>query len=200
MISQDEKIRLFLNAISENLELRRKEINDEIAAVRKDEEEKARLEAAGRSEAYIETESSKILLQANRAHSVLETELRNELAATRSDITDQVFEAVAQKLGQFTKTAGYAEFLKNSAARFSSYYGDKQTTVYIKAEDMKYKDLILSASSPNCKVAADDSIRIGGCKAKSDGSGVYLDDTLDARLNAQKQNFYESSGLSVQAG
>ena len=200
MISQDEKIELFLNAITENLELRRKQINDEIDAVRKEEEEKALREATERSEAYIETESSKIILQANRARSVLETELRNELAATRIAITGQVFQAVAEKLHQFTKTAGYEEFIRKSAGRFSSYYGDKPITVFVKTEDMKYKDIILSALSPGCRVLADDSILIGGCKAKSDSSGVNLDDTLDSRLDAQRQSFYESSGLSVQAG
>lgn len=199
MISQDEKINLFLNAISENLELRRKEINDEIAAVRKDEEEKALREATGRSEAYIETESAKIILQANRAQSVLETEFRNELAAERNVITDQVFAAVAAKLEDFTKTAGYREFIKKSAARFLSYYGEKQITVFFKTLDLQYEELILSVIGPHCRVIPDDSIRIGGCKAKSDDSGVYLDDTLDSRLEVQRQSFYENSGLSVQA-
>ncbi len=199
MISQDEKISLFLNAISENLELRRKEINDEIAAVRKDEEEKALREATGRSEAYIETESAKIILQANRAQSILETDLRNELAAARNVITDQVFAAVAEKLEDFTKTAGYGEFVKKSAARFLSYYGEKQITVFVKTGDLQYKELIISVIGPHCSVIADDWIRIGGCKAKSDDSGVYLDDTLDSRLEVQRQGFYENSGLSVQA-
>jgi vacuolar-type H+-ATPase subunit E/Vma4 len=199
LISQDEKIELFLKAISDNLEMRRTEIETEIAAVRKAEEEKALEEAAGRSRAFIETESAKAVLLANRAESELETALRNELASTRTAITNEVFKAVEEKLNAFTNTDGYADFLKKSAAGMAAVYGEKQITVFVKTPDLKYKDLLLSAAGPNCHVAADETILIGGCKAKSDESGVYLDDTLDSRLNAQMQIFYESSGLSVQA-
>jgi len=199
MISSDEKIKLFLNAISENLEMRREEIETEIAAVRSAEQAKAEKEAAERSEAYIKTESEKVFSQANRTQSVLETELRNELAATRSKITGQVFQTVAEKLEAFTKSPGYAGFIKKSAQRISTYFVGKKTIVSVRTADMQYKDIILSAMGPGCRVMADDSIILGGCKAKGEDSSVSIDDTLDSRLNEQKLGFYESSGLSVQA-
>jgi len=96
MGTQDENIALFLNAISENLEIRRKEIEAEIAAVRKAEHDKAELEASARSEAYIQAETKKFLSRLNRDRSALETGLRRELAETRAGIADKVFAAVAE--------------------------------------------------------------------------------------------------------
>jgi vacuolar-type H+-ATPase subunit E/Vma4 len=166
MISQDEKITLFLNAISENLEMRRQEIAAEIAAVRKAEQDKAEKEANERSDAYIKTESEKIRLQTNRAQSVLETELRNELAAARNNITDAVFAGVAEKLGEFAQTAAYAEFIKKSAARISSFFGNTRITVFVKTADLNYTDHIVNETGSGSTVAADDGILIGGFKSK----------------------------------
>lgn len=199
MSSSDEKITLFLNAISENLEMRRKEIEQEIAAVRRAEQEKAEQEAGQRSEAYIKAETAKVLAQANRTRSLLETGLRNELAAARSEITDAVFTAVAEKLKAFVKSADYELFLQKSAVKIAAVYGGKPVTIFVKTADLKYKDSLLQAAGSNSKVEADDSILIGGCKAVSTASSIRLDDTLDARLAEQKQGFYERSGLSVQA-
>jgi vacuolar-type H+-ATPase subunit E/Vma4 len=179
--------------------MRRKEIDAEISAVRSAEQEKAEKEASERSEAYIKIESAKVYSQANSAQSALETELRNELTAARSDITDKVFEAVADKIRAFTKTPEYAGFLKKSAARISAYFIGKSTTVSVRSADMQYKDIIISAMGSNCRVAADDTILLGGCKAKGEDSSISIDDTLDSRLNEQKLGFYESSGLSVLA-
>ncbi len=199
MSSSDEKITLFLNAISENLEMRRQEIEQEIAAVRRAEQEKAEQEAAQRSEAYIKAETANVLAQANRARSLLETGLRNELAAERGEITGAVFAAVAKKLEAFSKSADYEAFLKKSAEKIAAVYGGKPVTVFVKTGDLKYKQILLQAAGSNSKVEPDNGILIGGCKAVSTASSIRLDDTLDTRLAAQKQGFYERSGLSVQA-
>lgn len=177
----------------------RKEIDAEIAAMRNAEQEKAEKEASERSEAYIKINSEKVYSQTNRAQSALETELRNELTAARSNITDKVFEAVSEKLRAFTKTAEYAEFIKKSAARISTFFTGKSTVVYVRTADMQYKDIIVSAMGSNCRVMADDTILLGGCKAKGEDSSISIDDTLDSRLSAQRLEFYENSGLSVQA-
>jgi V/A-type H+/Na+-transporting ATPase subunit E len=199
MGTQDENIALFLNAISENLEIRRKEIEAEIAAVRKAEHDKAELEASARSEAYIQAETKKILSRLNRDRSALETGLRRELAETRAGIADKVFAAVAEKLKDFSKTPAYAKFLENSAVRIKAACGENKMTIFIRTADLPHKDIILAAAGAGCRVDTDDSIRLGGCKAKAEGSNISLDDTLDARLQAQRPVFYERSGLSVEA-
>jgi vacuolar-type H+-ATPase subunit E/Vma4 len=195
--SSDEKITLFLSAISENLEMRRKEIDDEMNAVRKAEQEKAELEADLQSKAYIKAETVNILKQAKRTQSLFETNLRSELATARNDIANRVFEAVEKKLASFTQTPDYADFLKKSVLQMQSVFGKNPMLLYVRTADLCHKDLLLSAAGTATEIVADATIMIGGCKAHGKSGNLALDDTLDSRLIEQRQSFYESSGLSV---
>ncbi len=199
MSSSDEKITLFLSAISENLEMRRKEIDDEMNAVRKVEQDKAELEANLQSKAYIKTETANILKQAKRTQSLFETNLRSELATQRNDIANRVFEAVEKKLTAFTQTPDYADFLKKSVVQMQGVFGESPMLLYVRPDDLHHKDLLLSAASTATDVLVDTTIVIGGCKARGQSGNLALDDTMDYRLIEQRQSFYESSGLSVQA-
>lgn len=198
MDASNEKVTLFLSAMSENLDMQRKAITDEIEAARKAEREKAELEAARRSDAYIKAETAHILAQAKRAQSRFDKELRSELATARTDIVNRVFDAVEKKLTAFTQTPYYADFLKKSVAGMKGMLGDQAMVVYIRPADLPYKELLLAAAGASIEVLADETIVIGGCKARGESGNLALDDTLDARLSEQRQHFYESSGLSVQ--
>lgn len=198
MIASEEKSRLFLNAIREHLEARQKDIEDEIAAVRRQERENAEAEAAALSEEYIRLESEAIRAQANRDSAQLETALRSELAAERARITQEVFDAARKKLEAFTKTTAYRDFLLRSAADIRRHYADKPVTVYLMPADLPARDAVLALLGSGGAVKEDTSILIGGCKAASPDTTLRIDDTLDARLEDLKQEFYEFSGLSAQ--
>lgn len=199
MDASNEKITLFLSAISENLDMQRKEITDEITAVRKAEQEKAEQEAARHSNAYIKAETAAIQTQTKRAQSYVEKELRGELADARTDIVNQVFDAVEKKLLAFTQTPDYAQFLEKSAANIQTVFGEQPMLLYVRPADLPYKDILLGALGASARILADETILIGGCKARGESGNLALDDTLDSRLQEQRQRFYESSGLSVQA-
>ena len=49
----------------------------------------------------------------------------------------------------------------------------------------------------NCRILADESIRIGGLKVMNQSSGIFMDETLDSRLEDQKPWFYSHSGLVI---
>lgn len=198
MIASEEKSRLFLNAIREHLEARQKDIEDEIAAVRRQERENAEAEAAALSEEYIRLESEAIRAQANRDSAQLETALRAELAAERARITQEVFDAARKKLEAFTKTTAYRDFLLRSAADIRRHYADKPVTVYLMPADLPAREAVLALLGSDGAVEEDASILIGGCKAASPDTALRIDDTLDARLDGLKQEFYEFSGLSAQ--
>ncbi len=197
MDASNEKVTLFLSAISENLDMQRKEIADEIEAARKAEREKAELEANRRSDAYIKAETAHILAQAKRAQSHFDKELRMELAAARTDIVNRVFDAVEKKLTAFTQTPDYTGFLEKSAARLQGVLGEQAMLLSVRPADLCYKELLLAAVGASAEVVADKTIVLGGCKARGSSGNLVLDDTLDARLSEQRQHFYESSGLSV---
>ena len=64
-------------------------------------------------------------------------------------------------------------------------------TTVITADDIK------KAFGRDCKVESSDEITIGGCRAGVAGGSTVADDTLDTRLEAQREWFLENSGMSV---
>jgi len=49
----------------------------------------------------------------------------------------------------------------------------------------------------NVRILADEAIKIGGIKVMNQSSGIFLDETLDSRLEDQKPWFYSHSGLTI---
>ena len=70
-------------------------------------------------------------------------------------------------------------------------------TVYVRPGDMRFADDIKKAFGRDCKVESSEEITIGGCRAGVVGGSTVADDTLDTRLEAQREWFLENSGMSV---
>ena len=63
---------------------------------------------------------------------------------------------------------------------------------YARPEDVKAVEAAVPAGS---SVQPDDGIRLGGLRAKT--GAVEADDTLDVKLDAQKDWFLQNSGMSI---
>ena len=133
----------------------------------------------------------------NRTVANERTQQRARLTDKRGAITDEVFGDAREKLTAFTESDGYADFLKKSAAGFAAVFPQGDVTVYVRPGDMRFADDIKKAFGRDCKVESSDEITIGGCRAGVAGGSTVADDTLDTRLEAQREWFLENSGMSV---
>ena len=133
----------------------------------------------------------------NRTVAKERTQQRARLTDKRGAITDEVFGDAREKLTAFTESDGYADFLKKSAAGFAAVFPQGDVTVYVRPGDMRFADDIKKAFGRDCKVESSDEITIGGCRAGVVGGSTVADDTLDTRLEAQREWFLENSGMSV---
>ncbi len=115
-----------------------------------------------------------------------------EMLLHREDIREKVFGSVRERLIDFTKTPEYEKFLSDGLKRLEGYSAD-DLVVCIGENDMKYKDTIFASMT----VALDKKIKIGGFILKSGEKGFALDETLDARLDSQREYFNSVSGLKV---
>ena len=66
-----------------------------------------------------------------------------------------------------------------------------------KLKDKKLADKIKSAFSPSCEVKSSKEIKIGGITGRSASLGLIADETLDTKLDGQREWFYQNSGLRV---
>lgn len=123
-------------------------------------------------------------------------ELRKEVMSVRSEITESVFAAVREKLKAFTETDGYEKLLIESARKMAEICGKFPLVIFMREKDLKFSDKI-KAVSQSISVKTDESIEIGGIYGVCEEKAVRLNDLLETRLDAQKDWFYENSGLSL---
>ena len=192
MIEENERAAKFMQAIQRDGEKRRtaiiQAIDEEIAA----ELEKVKTAAAAKARQMGDYEKVRLQEETNRklSHSVVETGA--ELAARRSEIAQQVFDACEEKLAAFTAKPEYADYLKKSAEALLQLLHAEKAEFYARPQDVEAAKAVVPAG---CEVTADATIRLGGLRAKS--GAVEADDTLDMKLEAQKDWFLQNSGMSI---
>lgn len=149
------------------------------------------------SEFEIKRKIDAIREDVGREFSEKEVVLRKVIFNKRDEIFTKVFDNASEKLKQFTATPEYKSFIVNSAVEIKKNLigRDKSIKIYLRECDFEYSKEIEEAFSFPCEFLKDNSIKIGGIKAKF--SSVVIDDTLDARLYSQKSWFEENSGLDI---
>lgn len=197
MLNQEERAAKFFDAITKDAEERHEEMTRKTRETVESGLEKAKTKAHSQAQAKIERERMLKEQEFNRTVANERTQQRARLTDKRGAITDEVFGDAREKLTAFTESDGYADFLKKSAAGFAAVFPQGYVTVYVRSGDMRFADDIKNAFGRDCKVESSDEITIGGCRAGVAGGSTVADDTLDTRLEAQREWFLENSGMSV---
>lgn len=197
MLNQEERAAKFFDAITKDAEERHEEMTRKTRETVESGLEKAKTKAHSQAQAKIERERMLKEQEFNRTVANERTQQRARLTDKRGAITDEVFGDAREKLTAFTESDGYADFLKKSAAGFAAVFPQGDVTVYARPGDMRFADDIKKAFGRDCKVESSDEITIGGCRAGVAGGSTVADDTLDTRLEAQREWFLENSGMSV---
>lgn len=197
MLNQEERAAKFFDAITKDAEERHEEMTRKTRETVESGLEKAKTKAHSQAQAKIERERMLKEQEFNRTVANERTQQRARLTDKRGAITDEVFGDAREKLIAFTESDGYADFLKKSAAGFAAVFPQGDVAVYVRPGDMRFADDIKKAFGRDCKVESSDEITIGGCRAGVAGGSTVADDTLDTRLEAQREWFLENSGMSV---
>lgn len=197
MLNQEERAAKFFDAITKDAEERHEEMTRKTRETVESGLEKAKTKAHSQAQAKIERERMLKEQEFNRTVANERTQQRARLTDKRGAITDEVFGDAREKLTAFTESDGYADFLKKSAAGFAAVFPQGDVTVCVRPGDMRFADDIKKAFGRDCKVESSDEITIGGCRAGVAGGSTVADDTLDTRLEAQREWFLENSGMSV---
>ena len=205
----------FLKAIEKYAEEQRNKIRFESESFKKQELEKA--EAEGIREAYtlIQREMAAIRTEISSQLSRDEMASRKKIFEKRNKMTENVFEKVTQRLVEFTKTTDYEKLMLESVKKIAQALKADDVIFFIKESDLKFADKIKvaytaerlkdkkladkikSAFSPSCEVKSSKEIKIGGITGRSASLGLIADETLDTKLDGQREWFYQNSGLRV---
>ena len=199
MISQDEQIARFVDAINQNAEKKRKKIEKEIKRLYTSGAERIQMAADEQMENRIFTETAEAETEFNRNVARIKRESRQALSNKRNEIFNSVFSLVSKKIADFTQSSEYLGFLSCSVDRLLKYVTDGVCTEAIflaKSEDIEKVSSILSQKGIACKVSDDKEIILGGIKLCAENK--IFDDTFDSRLEYEKDRFFSFSKLTFE--
>ncbi|MGN0488940.1 MAG: V-type ATP synthase subunit E [Ruminococcus sp.] len=187
----------FLTAIKKYSALEREQIQKDIAEIKEEEIKKAQAKGKREAESYISKQYSINKAAVTSRYSVKNLESQGKLYKKREEITSNVFKKAKDKLIEFTSTPQYKDLLLGYAKEIAELFDDNSCIVYLKNDDMKFADEIKSVFSGNVDVKADNMIKIGGIIGNCKDKNIVADNTLDSKLDNQKEWFTENSQLKV---
>ncbi len=189
----------FLKAIEKYAAEQRSKIESEAEEFKTKELNKA--EEDGLKEAYVLLQKKMLSINTGIARELSKAEnaSRKSTFAKRQEIEDKVFERAKGKLLEYAGTDKYIQKLLESAKTVSEKLTADDVILYVCEKDLKLKDKIISAFGRNCTVQSSSEIQIGGIMGISRTVGLLADETLDTKLQNQKEWFCENSGLTITA-
>ncbi len=194
---QDQKFSKYVDAITNEANAARKQAEQRIEKYKKSRIDNARSQALENSKLEVRRTTARIHQDIGRQFSSDEIEVRKQIFEKREDIKTQVFKEAEKKIISFTQSEAYEPFLAKSmdAIKTKLVGRDKVVTVFLRQEDLKFKEMIQTHTVLPCDFVVDNAIRLGGLRVRF--AMVEIDDTLDTRLSSQTQWFEENSGLVV---
>lgn len=187
----------FLNAIKKYADNQRNTILSEVDSFKKEKIAEAKKKAKYDSEKLIKDKLEAKKNEQTSRVAKLTQEGQKKLFLERAEMTESIFKKAEEKLIEFTKTSKYSDLLKNYAENISALFDGKSCIIYVNERDMALADQIKAIFGEKAELCSDKTIKIGGLRGFCKEMSIVADETLDSKLNAQREWFFENSGLSV---
>lgn len=192
MLEQNKRVQTFLDAITKEAKEQHNSILAEMESVNQAELAAAQQKAAQMAEQTQRTILSVARQNQNQRLAAEMAQQRVSLAQQRQKILEDTFLQAKKKLQEFTQAANYPAFLRQQAEKLCTMLSANDVILFVRAQDQSLLQQLA------CEVRTDDQILIGGCRAQSEEKQVILDDTLDSRLEQQRDWFLQHAKLSVE--
>lgn len=196
MQSQEEKLRLFLEAINSYAEKQRLNILYEMEQYIGAELEKAESEALRDAYLHISRETAEVRASIVRELSAHELDARRKLFEERTAIENDIFSEAEKRVKAFANSDKYDSYLTTAAEQVAAVVSSGEVVVRVRPSD-EGKSAMLGVMIPGCTVETDPSIRLGGFTADIPARSLRLDMTLDSRLAQQREEFRRSAKLTI---
>ncbi len=197
MANSDEKISKFVQAITQYAQEQRDKIHQEVENFKSERLQNAEQEVLRDSYHLIQKERVQLRNRMSREMSRRDLEARKALLAMRRDMMERVFSDAKAALNAYVETPAYVERLKSSLAALVKALPAEGTVFEISRRDEPLLEPLQSLCPPGCSIDLTDDILLGGVRGINAEAGLLADDTLDARLDSQREWFTDHSGLTV---
>lgn len=197
MPENQDKIVKFMQAITEHAAAQSRAVHREVTAYKRERLSAAEKKALADSTALIDKEHASLQKQVRLEMSRREFSARRHLLEQRQQMTETLFGEAREKLITFTDSDRYLPFLRASVDAIKAH-ASADTVYYFADRDEKRAAEIKVLLPDGARAEFTTNIAIGGVSAYDAEKDIFLDDTLDTRLEEQRAWFASSSGLTIE--
>lgn len=187
----------FLKAIKKYAGAQKKAMEGEVKQLKSERLKEAEEKAKRDSEALKKQKLNEVHNSQTAKLATKTQEGQKQLYIARAQMTEEVFKLASDKLKAYAQTAEYRAKLGGSAKAVAELFGGKDCIIYVNERDIAEAEQFKSLFSAGSEVKADKTIQIGGVKAYCESMGIIADETLDSKLDLQREWFVENAELSV---
>ncbi|MDR0405098.1 MAG: hypothetical protein LBH37_04905 [Oscillospiraceae bacterium] len=194
MLNEIEKTNNFLNAINKYAEEQRTKIRREGKNFKEKELEEAEREALKEAYSLIQKEMATVRSEVENEISKEELAGRREISKLKENICEDIFKLAKNALIRFTETDEYFQIIVDSLKKISEF-NLSETLFLLKAKDRRFFQNIKDLSHGKCEIEVSEKIEIGGIIAFNSKLNIFIDETLDAKLEREKKWFIANCGI-----
>ena len=188
----------FLLAIQRYAEEQQRFVEMEAEQLKEQKLKNAEAKAKHDSEKYVKDMLEQKRNEETSKLATLIADGRKKLFMERAEMTNEIFKMAESKLIKYSATKEYKAKFLESAQSIADLFGDNACVVYINEKDLDFADKIKDIFNSKAEILADNkSVRLGGIKAFCKELSIVADETLDSKLEAQREWFTENCSLSV---
>ncbi len=187
----------FLKAIKKYAGAQKKAMEGEVKQLKSERLKEAEEKAKRDSEALKKQKLNEVHNSQTAKLATKTQEGQKQRYIARAQMTEEVFKLASDKLKAYAQTAEYRAKLNDSAKAVAELFGGKDCIIYVNERDIAEAEQFKSLFSAGSEVKADKTIQIGGVKAYCESMGIIADETLDSKLDLQREWFVENAELSV---
>lgn len=146
-------------------------------------QDKTKNEFIKSAEQELKIETEKTVRQKNEELSKTAMESRKVIIQKREELIGKMYVSVLKRVQEFTKSNEYIDLLFSKIKNAKDEIKDENVVVYLGDHDKELLDKI--ASTAKVKVEIDETITIGGCKVVSIEKKMFVDSTLQKKLEEE---------------
>jgi len=191
---EEKKIISIEDDVNDKANLLIDRINEEIEYLRNKSLKKYKAHLDQEINAYRENELDELKLATASSISLSKLENKRNLLKLREEYVESIFNELDSKVINFVSSDKYNDYLSKCLDKYDVDYS--KGVFLVKEDDVKLITNILKEKEINSEVKAV-YLRLGGFKFESKELSILIDESLDSRIENQKEWFQENSGFII---
>lgn len=197
-MEQEQKFRKFQAAVFAEVDAKVEQIRAQAQEQKEKELQQNEEEQIARASATVQKKMQEIKQESKREIAKTSLDAKRSILLKRSQLEEQIFESVRQRLAGFAASDAYEEYLLSQIAAFAKANPLPHVEILLRECDLPLAKKVQAAYSLPCEVKADNmAVGLGGFIVRDNKNGLYFDETFSQKLAEQKTYFIENSAFAL---